>query len=334
MKAIAPGKLILSGEHAVVYGHPALALAVDRYACAQVTPQLSSLISFDISNLRYRSSHTYQTLKRLKNRLWQDYQAFLHGEYSIRDVLKKPFELSQFVLTHLLDKLNLTLPHGINLHTQSTIPMGCGMGSSAAMILCVLHALGQHLKLNLTPESYLSLGQEAENLQHGRSSGLDLKISLLGGALRYEQGKTEQRPLPTFPLYVVNTGPSLASTGECVAHCQRYLDHGTLGLEFAAVTEQVDAALLQQDALAFGQAIRHNHRLLMRIGVVPQKIQALILSLEQAGAAAKICGAGSIRGHNAGMVLIAAERDPSVICQQYGYLCHPIQGETRGLRTL
>jgi mevalonate kinase len=334
MKAIAPGKLILSGEHAVVHGSPALALAINRYATAHVTPRLSPLISFDILDLHYHKAHAQSTLRRIKKRLWHDYQSFLSGEYSIRDVLKKPFELSQFVLTHFLDKLNLTLTQGFNLRTHSTIPIGCGMGSSAAMILSVLYAIAQHLKLDLSADNYLSIGQEAENLQHGQSSGLDLQVSFAGGCVRYENGSIESRPLPKLPMYLVNTGQPSSNTGECVNKVAPHFAHNSLIRDFSATTNQLDQALLRNDRVAFQAAIRENHRLLIRIGVVPEKIQCFITEIEQSGAAAKICGAGSIRGHNAGIVLILSEQSPEILCQKYGYACHPVQGETRGLRTI
>jgi mevalonate kinase len=55
MKVYAPGKLILSGEHAVLYGQPALAMAVNRYATATVTKQMLPQISFHLSDLAHRS---------------------------------------------------------------------------------------------------------------------------------------------------------------------------------------------------------------------------------------------------------------------------------------
>src|SRR5882724_9751340 len=98
MKIFAPGKLILSGEHAVVYGRPALAMAVNRYATATVTRELLPQISFHLSDLAHRSRLSFGGLQQLKERIKRKYHRFIRGEYSIRQVLHKPFELAQFAL--------------------------------------------------------------------------------------------------------------------------------------------------------------------------------------------------------------------------------------------
>ncbi len=333
MKAIAPGKIILSGEHAVVCGQPALAFAVDRYATASVIPHPSpATIVFDLLNLKHHKDTTVKALKRFKSRLSLNYHAFLQGELGIKDVLKLPHELSHFALSNFLERFNHFSDGGIHLKTESTIPMGCGMGSSAAMILAVKFALAHHFKENIDKEHLFQLALETENLQHGYSSGLDLRVSLQGGALEYCNGLFEPLIIPQWPLYIVNTGSPESTTGECVLHTQSLFEKSALAEEIGAVTKALKIVIMQDRFYDFQQAIRHNHHLLTTLGVVPTTIQDFIRHIEQQGAAAKICGAGSIRGNKAGVVLIASETDPQLWCQSFGFAAEKITGDSHGLR--
>ncbi|MBY0544016.1 MAG: mevalonate kinase [Gammaproteobacteria bacterium] len=333
-KAIAPGKLILSGEHAVVYGQPALAMAINRYAEAWVSEQQGHLISFDLLNLKYHKAMTMKALHKLKHRVQEGYNAFLQGEAKIRDVLKLPAELSKYAFTHLLEKVNHQLADGVKLSTHSTIPVGCGMGSSAAMILCVMHAVALQQGLSLSFETYLEHAKDAENIQHGRSSGLDLQVSLRGGCLRFQEGVSTKRPLPNIELFMVNTGKPENTTGECVSVVAKTLDHPALLADFAAVTQAMDEAIEKQELNAIQHCIRTNHQLLTHIGVVPSKVQQFISAIEAVGGAAKICGAGAISGDQAGIVLIAAELAPKDIVQQFNYTLETVQGELQGLHSI
>ena len=79
MKAVAPGKLILSGEHAVVYGKPAIAMAIDRSAVFELTPQSGGKISFDLPGDRDSESFTLLALRDLKRRMENKYREFQQG---------------------------------------------------------------------------------------------------------------------------------------------------------------------------------------------------------------------------------------------------------------
>ena len=193
MKVYAPGKLILSGEHAVVHGYPAIAMAVNRYAVASISRDEQKNVALDLANLSHRSQLTLDDLLAVKNRIKRKFQKFKRGEYHIRDVLRKPFELVQAALGIVADgSKDVTLPDGMRVHVTSDIPIGSGMGSSAASILCVMKAASLHLNIPISTDILYKMALEAENLQHGNSSGLDLRVSLHGGCI-YVKGMEIQQ---------------------------------------------------------------------------------------------------------------------------------------------
>jgi len=335
-KARSPAKLIVSGEHAVLYGKPALAMAVNRYAESTVSAQTAYALCFNMLNLSYMKSLTFQTLTALKRRLQDDYQAFLNGDCSIRDVIKKPFELLQFTVTLFFEHLNLPKMSGIQIKTHSEIPMGCGMGSSAATIMSTVCALAAHFKVNMEPAHCLNLGRQAENLQHGRSSGLDLHLALFGGVLRFQEGKTESRLTPDFPFYMVQTGSPITTTGECVSAAKQVFDSSTIGDDFESVTEAIDMALQQQNLIAMQEGLKANHRLLVQLGVVPKRVQNFIQAVEEIGGGAKTCGAGAVRGEKGGVVLVLVEatEEFSRLAKRYGYAVSRVEGDQHGTQVI
>lgn len=328
-----PAKLILSGEHAVVYGNPALAMAVNLYTQTTISNQLTQKnILFNLRNFCYHQALSMSELRHLKLRIKEKYQKFLQGQYEIRDVLKEPFELLQYAFTHFIDNRKVKLPQGVEIHTESNIPIGCGMGSSAAAVVSVMYGVASFSRLEIDSQSCYQLAWEAENVQHGHSSGVDVYLILHGGCIRFQKdGGKEVRPIPKRSFLLVNTGTPEATTGECVYAASTHLKNETTLLkEFADVTDRMDQALQGDDLNLLQESIRHNHHLLSKIGVVPEKVQQFIAELEQRGAAAKICGAGSVRGESAGIVLIVSDEDVSDIVKKYHYQSMHVQGEPKG----
>ncbi len=335
MKVYAPGKLILSGEHAVVHGQPVLAMAVNRYATATVTHEHTPRFLLELADLAHRSHFSLSGLQQLKSRLKRKYQRFVNGEYTIRQVLHKPFELAQVALSLFAESLSTPLPHGVNIQVASTIPIGCGMGSSAATIVSVMYAMSTYLNTPLTHDHLYSLALEAENMQHGRSSGIDLRMALNGGCL-YMHGQTQlTRQVPHLNMYLINTGTPVSSTGQCVAAVAPHFESSTqLGSDFSAVTNAMDVALQQQSVSDMRIAIQSNHQLLTRIGVVPLRVQSFIQEIESdQSSVAKICGAGAVIGDQAGAVLVATDDHQRLasIVAKYQYSMIAIAGESRGV---
>lgn len=314
--AIAPGKLILCGEHAVVAGGTAIAIAVQRYAKTTITrTEKNNSVFFNLLNMEHKGSYTVDKLSAIKNRLKNGYQGFLKGENRLRDVVQKPFELMQYTASNVLDTLSPKTDIGVEIESHSDIPIGCGMGSSAASIVSTNFALSHFFdKKDLTAEKYFELGLDAENLQHGRSSGLDIQMALHGGVVKYQQGKTAVISTPKFNIYFHNSGKPSSSTGECVTQTQMvFQQEPELLAAFEQVSHDVETAIVNNDEALMINAIRHNHQLLVKTGVVPKNIQTLVAQVEAAGGAAKITGGGSIQGETAGCVIAVGLDNPQAL---------------------
>ncbi|MCU0858192.1 MAG: hypothetical protein MUC65_07305 [Pontiellaceae bacterium] len=332
MKAIAPGKLILSGEHSVVYGKPAVAMAIDRNVTATIEETTDGQVSFDLPDVSSHDSFTLLALRDFKRRALNNYHLFLEGKMGIRDVLYKPVDLFKFGFITVLDGLHRKMDSGIVIKLKSSIPVGSGMGSSAASVLSELRALGHYLRVDFKPEWYYEFSLETEKLQHGYPSGVDSYISLHGGCAAFQNGQARSVPLPRMKMYLIETGAPEAATGECVMQVKEQFQSDRIWDDFETVTNEVEKAVRENNSELMRSLLRENHRLLCRIGVVPQKVQQFVGDVEAAGGAAKICGAGSVRGQSGGVVLVLADFMPAALAEKYGYKVSPLRGDPLGTR--
>ncbi|QHI69356.1 mevalonate kinase [Tichowtungia aerotolerans] len=332
MKAIAPGKLILSGEHSVVYDRPAVAMAIDRSVVATIEDADDDQVSFDLPDIQEHDSFTMLALQDFKRRAQTNYRLFLDGKLGIRDVLYKPVDLFKFGFITLLDGLHRSLDSGIVIQLKSNLPVGSGLGSSAAAVLSELRAVGHYLRVDFKPEWAYEFSLESEKLQHGHPSGVDSYISLYGGCAAFEQGKARSVPLPRMKMYLVETGSPETTTGECVVNVKQRFENDKIWSDFESVTREVESAVRENNDALMRSLLRENHRLLCRIGVVPQKVQQFVADVEAAGGAAKICGAGSTKGERGGVVLVLADFMPSALAEKYGYTVSPVRGDPLGTR--
>ncbi|MDF7805890.1 hypothetical protein P4E94_00475 [Pontiellaceae bacterium B12219] len=332
MKAVAPGKIILSGEHAVVYGKPAVAMAIDRSAVFEMTPQEGDQISFDIPGVDSSESHTLLALRDLKRRVEKKYHEFLSGDIGIGYVLGAPVDLFRFAFIHTLDGLHRQLDSGMVMKLRSSIPVGCGMGSSAATVLSEIRAMGHYLRVDFKPDWYYEYSLEAEKMQHGKPSGVDSYISLHGGCARFQNGQATPISLPRARMFMVQTGIPMSTTGECVMEVERQFGSSAIWNEFEDVTNAFEDAIRRNQEQKLHWLVRENNRLLSAIGVVPKTVQQFIAEIEQWGGSAKVCGAGSVVGEKGGIVLVFADRAPVQLCEKYGYSVSPVRGDPLGTR--
>lgn len=334
-KSRAPAKLILSGEHAVLYGQPAVAIAINRYINTSVAWSKQTEIQFNLKDLSYLKSFTQQALYNLANNLQNCYQEFLQHRRGVTEVIQHPSQLLQYSVAMTLQKFNLSLPHGLQIRVDSDMPIGIGLGSSAASILGVLYALREFFAIDWAMEDLIFFATQVEHLQHGKSSGLDLHLVNHGGCVWFQNGVAQTRKLPRLDLQIVNTGVPLSTTGQCVTEVAKILATDQILLDdFGVVAHEIDQCLFNNSLVDFRQAIQFNHKLLQKIGVVPVKVANFIADIERAGGAAKICGAGAVAGDQAGIVLITADTDVTSVAQKHGYCLENIQVDINGTKNI
>lgn len=298
----APGKIILSGEHSVVYGCPALASTIDRYATVE-SSFCSSGLTLHLDDFSTSVSFEWTEAVDLYRKIKDRHQRYCGGEIAISEVASSPESLLIFAIMELFDDDFPT--RGINVRVSSDIPVGAGMGSSAAITAALLTSVSTLCNKPLTKDELYGLTHQTEHIQHGRSSGLDPAVVTQGGLLLWESEKAIQQQAPkNGSWYLLNSGKPLSTTGECVDRVRSTHINSGIWREFSEVTQQLSAAMQKQNSAEITTAIRDNHQLLIQIGVVPVAVQFYISTLESLGFAAKITGAGSVKGETAGMVLI------------------------------
>ena len=297
-----PAKLILSGEYSIATGQPALALPVPLMTHARIELEEtgSPLILLSAENFAAEKTFT-----------WAEFETFCaqkHEKWRLQpqSVLETPTDLMALTLWQFHQLA--PLPQGrYRVSVRSHNLIGRGLGSSAAVVVSLIRALEQLVELPLADDARLALAIRCEHYAHGRSSGLDPLVILRNAPLQVQRTPTgldeEILDVSLPPFHLIDTGAPESRTGECVMQVRtRFPADHPIWPAFGETTRTLRQALEQRDHDTLREAIQTNHILLRKIGVVPDRVAELIRSLNETGAA-KLSGAGSIRGEAGGMVI-------------------------------
>ncbi len=279
--ASAPAKVILFGEHFVVYGQPAIVLAIDKRASTTVQLRKDDRISIDSINLRVAG-----TFKGDK------FQATKGGSKA-----RLRLEPVRLAVQKVLEKAERKA--GVNVSIRSNIPIAAGLGSSAAVAASTVAAVSHLLGFELSRDEIFRMTYESERLVHGTPSGIDPAISTYGGALQFQRGRDfiDLKVETNIPLVIGNTKVE-QSRGELVARVRQ------MKANFSAVTDLIfiagaRTALLAVEALrnenlqTVGELMNINHALLSAVGVSHESLERLIYAARNSGAyGAKLTGGG------------------------------------------
>ncbi len=285
--ASAPGKVILFGEHAVVYGQPAIAVPVT---------QLQATASITAADHEF-----WITAVDLERRFSLD-------KAGPQDPLARAARLCLRELDQVPPAAELTI--------RSTIPIASGMGSGAAVTVAILRALSGFLGEELDNEAISRLTFQVEKIHHGTPSGIDNTVVAFGRPVYFSRG----RPIETFEIHtpfrllIADTGiPSSTrvTVGDVRQGWQtRPTHYESLFQQIGELTRRARLAIEDGHVADLGPLMEQNQVLLEELDVSCRPLEKLIHASMAAGAdGAKLSGGG--RGGNL-IVLVQPEVEPRV----------------------
>ncbi len=273
VKCSAPGKIYLFGEHAVVYGESAIACAVDLRTCVSAKESDTITISSDIGTTGL------------------------------------DFEVHPYI-SSAIEKLDQT---GVSIEVTSDIPVGLGLGSSAAVTVAALAAMNIEFELGYDNKEIAKMGHEIELKVQGAASPTDTFVSTFGGMVEIPS----RTQLDTLDCSIVigntNKGASPKKTAKLVRQVailkEEYPDMiNPIIKSIGSFAEKGKLLISKKDYVSLGRLMNVNHGLLDALGVGTMELSTLVYAAREAGAfGAKITGAGG------GGCMVALTDSPSKV---------------------
>ena len=271
----APGKVILFGEHAVVYGEPAIAVP------------LNSL----------RATATITAEENLSESLIVDAPGI--AVHARLDQLAPGHPLAAAIF-ETMRSLNIAAAPGGTMCIQSALPAAAGLGSSAAITIAIARALADCFGAELHANTAAQIASAVEHIHHGNSSGIDPTVIAHNSALYFTKHKDPELMSPHSSLKLViahsgTTGSTRAAVNAVrLLHDDNPAHYSRIFAEIGALTASARQPLSTGQHAQLGQMLNANHKLLQAIGVSTQLLDTLCAAALQAGAyGAKLTGAGT-----------------------------------------
>ncbi|GKZ13498.1 mevalonate kinase [Haladaptatus sp. T7] len=282
----APGKVYLFGEHAVVYGEPAVPCAIERRASVTVEARDDDRLrvhakdlSIDGFTVEYSSETNATPDVNVSESLVRAGVGYIDAAIEqARDATDTP-------------------DAGFDITVESNIPLGAGLGSSAAVTVAAIDAATRELGVTLSSDEIADRAYKAElAVQDGEASRADTYCCATGGAVRVEGDDCRSIEAPDLPI-VVGFDGGAGDTGKLVAGVRALRDEYDFAAEtvesIGDIVRQGEQVLADGDLDELGKLMNFNHGLLEALGVSSRSLDNMVWAARDAGAmGAKLTGAG------------------------------------------
>ena len=270
--ASAPGKVILFGEHFVVYGIKAILCAIDKRitVTAEKIPGKKIIIKSEIGDI---VSFPNSPIEEIDNKLRPFY-----------------FLADKMIKKHHYDE-------GLMITVESEIPLGVGLGSSSACCVAGAAAISGIFEKN-SKKDILQLAIEAEKSIFPNTSGADCTVSTFGGLIQYDKkyGHSQINLEPNFHLVIANSKIE-HSTKNVVANVKKFKENNEKKFkqicnEESQIIDEVLEYLKDNKLIQIGEGIKKNQRFLEIIGVSNEILKNMVKIADEISFGSKITGAG------------------------------------------
>ncbi len=320
--AAAPGKIILTGEHFVVYGAPAIVAAISLHSTVTAEKRLDTWTEISSTSLGYCARFRGGTSKPVT------------GGKSACYALKPIHVASEFMKKHFK-----ATGQGLTIQIDSNLPVAVGLGSSAATAVSTMAAISTLYGDKVDRALLRRLAFQSEKMIHGTPSGIDQTISVYGGIVEYSRGKSFKRITPTrnISFVVGNTGKN-RSTGRMVAKVKEKMLHNSVFRKeimnsALLISQSAMHALKLGDLKKLGDLMNSNQELLEMVGASTTELDSLVLAARSAGAlGAKMTGAG---GGGCMIALCSSGREKKIAAsiKRAGGVAYHLSLDERGVRS-
>lgn len=295
-------KVILFGEHSVVYGHSAIALPLKNLRMRAVVTSCNeslapasseSLASASCESLSSASSESLAPTTNLDS----------HITLSCLDFTGKLSEIpTRFNSIRTAIRASLEFAgwsgESLRIFTESDFPAERGLGSSAAAAGAVIRAILDYYGVSASDDEIFKLTQTAECVAHGRSSGLDATATAASWPVRFSRGCFDRMEINMRAWLVLADSGCKGMTRETVEALRSRLESNPVEVG-AQLNKLGEIASVAEDDLAFGRIenmgkqMTFAHRILADLGVSTAKLDALVDAACKHGAlGAKLTGGG------------------------------------------
>lgn len=255
-----PGKVILSGEHAAVYGKLALSVSIDRGIAVSVVDNQSI-------------------------------------EYAVdkKGIIGKAIEVAGG-------------EKSLSLKIDSQLPVGSGLGSSAAMAAAIIKSVKEYLGKQIDDDELFQLTMECEKVAHGTPSGIDPATVIYRGLIAFTKGKPIERLMikSPFKILVFNSGNPVETSKEMIVDVVGNNPNNQVIVgKIGRITNKIRNLLINGGKIS--DLINANGLLLEELGVVGNNAVMISKQLRKLGYGVKISGAGGKRVGSGAMIVVGGD---------------------------